>query len=117
MSLDWRLVKALFRLLYAESRRTGKPIVYLAHLPSCFLPRVGPPRLTLKQFSPAYIRTHGFLLRKIFYRMSGETWRNATRGLFAYMASFPDVKFMTSSEYVNYLDDYAGRITRKENRF
>jgi peptidoglycan/xylan/chitin deacetylase (PgdA/CDA1 family) len=112
-----RLMKAFFRLLYAESRYTGKPIVYLAHPTELFSSGSRPPRLTLKQFSPAYIRTHGFLLRKIFFRMGGETWRNATRGLFAYMASLPAVKFMTSSEYVNYLDDHTGKTTRKENHF
>jgi hypothetical protein len=61
--------------------------------------------VTLKQFSPAYIRTHGFLLRNSFFRMDGETCFNATRELFAYMASFPCVSFVTSSEYAKYLSD------------
>jgi hypothetical protein len=56
-------------------------------------------RLELKEFSPNYIRTHGLLLRKYLYGMDGITWFNATRELFAYMASFPEVKFMTVGQY------------------
>lgn len=102
-----RFMKILFRLLYTESRCTGKPIVYLAH-PLEFT-RSGNRRLhfTRKEFSPTYIRTHGFLMRKALYGMNGATWFNATRELFAYICSFPGVTFMTSSEYVNYLEDHA----------
>lgn len=103
-----RFMKAFFKLLYAESRHTGKPIVYLAH-PAELIPsmkrRV---QRNLKQFSPAYIRTHGLLLRNILFRMDGDAWHAATRELFAYMRSFPAVTFMTESEYVDFLDDQVG---------
>ncbi|MBN1179954.1 MAG: polysaccharide deacetylase family protein [Anaerolineae bacterium] len=92
------LSKRLFRWLYAESKRTGKPIVYLGH-PIEFTSRWLEP-FTLKQLSPAYIRTHGLIIRKQLYRMDGETWLDATRQLFAYMASFPSVAFMPMGEYV-----------------
>jgi len=101
------LAKTLFRLLYAESRRTGKPVVYLAHPTELIPSKNRRSRVTLKQLSPAYVRTHGFLLRKVFFRMKGEMWYRATRELFAYMAPFPGVTFMTSSEYVNYLENLA----------
>lgn len=104
-----RFMKALFKLLYAESRYTGKPIVYLVHPPEFISSGNRKSHFMLKEFSPAYIRTHGFLIRKVFYRMDGETWLNATRALFAYMASFPGVTFMTSNEYVHYLENHAGK--------
>jgi hypothetical protein len=31
--------------------------------------------------------------------MDGTTWLNATQELFAYMASFPDVEFVTVGQY------------------
>jgi peptidoglycan/xylan/chitin deacetylase (PgdA/CDA1 family) len=97
-------LKAFFRLLYAESKYTGKPIVYLGHPTEFIPPREGQRRrqyrLKLKEFSPSYIRTHGLLLRTYLYGMDGVTWFNATRTLFAYMASFPDVEFMTVGQYV-----------------
>lgn len=96
--LGLSFMKVLFRLLYAESRRTGKPIVYLAH-PIEFTSGWLKP-FTLKELSPSYIRTHGLMIRKRLYRMEKETWLTATRELFAHMVSFPDVVFMTVGEYV-----------------
>jgi len=90
-------MKAFFRLLYAESRCSGKPIVYLTH-PLEFL--AGPPRnIRLVHFSPAFIRTHGLLLRNQLRWMDGETCLKATRELLAYMASFPDVTFISIKQY------------------
>lgn len=98
------VMKMFFRLLHAESKYTGKPIVYLIH-PTGFIVRIKE-RRTLryyfnpKIFSPRYIRTHGFLLRNFLLRMDGQALSNSSRDLFSYMASFPDVTFMTVSEYV-----------------
>jgi len=102
-------VKAFFRLLYEESRRTGKPIVYLAH-PTEFT-ALGNRRshFRLKEFSPAYVRTHGFLIRRVLYRMDGRAWFHATRELLAYISSFPDVVFMSTGTYaVHCLPEYVG---------
>jgi hypothetical protein len=96
--LGLAFMKGLFRLLYAESRRTGKPIVYLAHPIEFTTGWVKP--FHLKQLSPAYIRTHGLLIRKRLYRMDSETWLQATRELFAYMASSTGVAFVPIGEYV-----------------
>jgi hypothetical protein len=96
--LGLSFMKVFFRLLYAESRRTGKPIVYLAH-PIEFTSGWLQP-FTLRELSPIYIRTHGLMIRKRLYRMDQEAWLNATRDLFAHMASFPDVVFMPVGEYV-----------------
>lgn len=94
-------MKAFARLLYAESRHTGKPIIYLAHPPE-FIEFVNPrSHLTLKDLAPNRIRTHGFLARNALYRLSGQTLLDATRELFAYIASLPGTIFMTCSEYAN----------------
>lgn len=101
-----RFMKVVFRMLYAESRHTGKPIVYLAHpLEFVSSDKRRKSRPVRKQLRLAYIRTHGFMIRRALYRMDGETWFRATRELFAYMCSFPKVVPMTISEYANYLGD------------
>ena len=104
-------MKAFFRVLYLESRLTGKPIVYLAH-PTEFRNRKagGESRfhesVKLRYFSPAFIRIHGFRPRNLLYRVNGEALLESTRSLFGYMASFPDVVPMTVSEYVQqYLEN------------
>jgi hypothetical protein len=103
-----RFMKAFFRLMCAEARHTGKPVVYLAHPPEFVSSGNRRLHYTLKEFSPAHVRTHGFP-RKILYRMNGETWFGATQELFAYMATFPGVTFMTSNEYVTYLENHVGK--------
>jgi len=93
-----------FVRLYVESRRTGKPIVYLAH-PTEFLIIGKWKPAGLKELSLQHIRTHGFLVRNMLYRLAGEALFSATHKLFAYMASFPDVNFMTCSDYASALGD------------
>ena len=96
--------KVLFKLLYAESRRTGKPIVYLTH-PTEFILSMGkgPPAYRYfnpKFFSPRYVRTHGFLVRNLLLRMDGKALFSSTQELFSYMASFHDVTFMAMEKYI-----------------
>ena len=105
-------MKLFFRLLYAESKLTGKPIVYLSHPAEFITARI---RVSLKELSPAHIRTHGFMARRALYRMDGMTWFNATRELFAYMASYPGVRFMTSNEYVHFLENSMGETGYHES--
>lgn len=96
-------MKRLFKLLYLESKRSGKPIVYLAH-PTEFLGS-GKKRISWKEFvgwqylHPRYIKAHGLRIRNLLYRFSGAILADYTRELFAYMAAFSDVKFMTVNEY------------------
>ncbi len=100
------LMKYFFKLLYAESQHTGKPVVYLAH-PTEFIPCAKwKPERGLKDFSLQRIRTHGFLIRNMLYKLSGEELFEATRDLFAYMASFPGVNFMSCREYVDAFDGH-----------
>lgn len=94
-------MKRFFRLLYAESRHTGKPIVYLAH-PIEFAPMGKGKKsesLQRKYFSLSYIRSNGLRLRRLLYRSDFQLLMNHTDELFTYMASFPDVAFMTASDY------------------
>ena len=105
------VMKALFRLLYYEARRTGQPIVYLAH-PTEFLggPNVDNWRnwrefVHPKYLTPSFIRANGFRPRNLFYRASGQKLVDYTRRLMTFMASFPQVEFMTIEEYrAKYLD-------------
>jgi hypothetical protein len=98
------LMKAFFWLLYQEARVTGKPIVYLSH-PTEFIPSNGQKAaLSLADFSPRRIRTHGLVARKLIYRLSGQALYTATRCLFSYIASLPDVRFSTCHEYAGCLN-------------
>lgn len=102
-------MKMFFKTLYAESRLTGKPIVYLAH-PTEFLGGSSEKKagqrytsyIRREYFSPSFIRTHGLRMRNSFYRFNGQELLAGSRELFAYMASFSDVKFMTVTEYVQH---------------
>lgn len=101
-------MKTLFRILYAEARLTGKPIVYLAH-PVEFRDRKKlrqsqnnqPGKLYFNRrfFSLSFIRTHGFKMRNLLYRADGDVLLAKTRQFFAYMTSFPGVTPMTAAEY------------------
>ncbi len=96
--LGWAATRALFRLLYAEARRSGKPIVYLAHPTEFTSGRQR--RFSLHEFTPAHIRAHGLLVRNLLYRLDREAWFRRTRDLFAYMAARPDIEFLTVGDYV-----------------
>ncbi len=103
-------MKLFFKMLYTEAKLTGKPIVYLAH-PTEFI--VGQKKKKPSQnwrallnpqfFTPTYIRAHGFRWRSLLYRTDATIFLEQTRQLLTYMASFPDVSFMTMSDYVKNL--------------
>lgn len=97
-------MKRFFRLLYAESGRTGKPIVYLAH-PVEFAQmgkgKVFEP-IQRKYFSLSYIRANGLRLRNLLPRTDRHLYLTHTEDLLSYMASFPNVVFMTASDYTRY---------------
>lgn len=99
-------MKSLFRLLYAEAQRTGKPIVYLAH-PTEFISkwwgkknsRDWESAAKLEYLKPSYIRAHGLRLRGLLYRLRAEDMLPYTESLFTYMSSFPNVEFKTMSQW------------------
>jgi len=93
------LMKRLFRILYRESQRTGKPVVYLIH-PFEFAPstlRHEPQNLSFAQ----EIRTHGFLVRERLFEKDHHERFSMNQELLAYMRLFPNVQFMTVREYVS----------------
>jgi peptidoglycan/xylan/chitin deacetylase (PgdA/CDA1 family) len=99
-------IKIFVRLLFEESKRTGKPIVYLSHPTDMLNTNRKPTPITLDQFSWASIRTHGFRFRRIFFRKGGEEIFQATRELFDCIVSLPGTKFMTCSEYITDLENH-----------
>ena len=101
------VMKIIFRILYAESKLTGKPIVFLGH-PIELVRKDNLTRDWKKQLikytkpkylSPSYIRTYGLQLRSLLYRYDEDTFAQYTDELFTYMNSFPGVQFMTVQEY------------------
>lgn len=79
-------MRALFRVLLAEGRRTGKPVVYLFHT---------------YEFSPRTARggARSKLLHRL-YRGDRTRRRDDTLALLRYMLSHASVRPMTGSEYV-----------------
>ena len=92
-------MKNMFKMLYREARRTGKPIVYLIH-PFEFAPIEGtwvPNGLSTVQ----RIRTYGFVFRERLYEKDHQERLRMNRELFEYMNTFPDVHFRTVRDYVS----------------
>jgi hypothetical protein len=104
------IMKALFQLLYAEARRKGKPIVYLAH-PEEFGPQSWPP-FKWSDLSFQNLRTHGLMLRKRLNEPNPESRLKLNRELFSYIATFPDTHFMTMLEYVLQGDKIKQKLSR-----
>lgn len=91
-------MKILFRTLYYESEKTGKPIVYLLH-PAEFAPK------TKKSVQHRSVRVEGFRFRRsawIFEQDSTKRYQDH-RALFAFMKSFNNIQFMTMSHYIETL--------------
>jgi hypothetical protein len=94
-----RVMKSLFKTLFMESQRTGKPIVYLIHAfefaPSTL--RHEPEKLSFVQ----EIRTHGFLVRERFFEKDHYERFRMNLELFRYIKSFPNVQFKTVGDFVS----------------
>jgi peptidoglycan/xylan/chitin deacetylase (PgdA/CDA1 family) len=88
-----RFMKALFRALYSESRRTGKPIVYLFH-PYEFAEEIE----GVKDYS-SNLKVHGLRFRRYLYRGDSSSKLDWNLSLWRYMAGFEGVRFMTMSQY------------------
>jgi len=93
-------MKRFFGVLYKESLRTGKPIVYLVH-PTEFLAseNYGVPASWF--FSPRMWRVQGNPVRYFLFRRNGKILFEGHKELFAYMKTFKGTKFMTVDEYIN----------------
>ena len=87
------IMKLFFRILLAESRRTGKPIVYLYH-PYEFAAEIP----GAKDYG-RNVRVHGFRIRRHLFRGTPDERFDWTVQMLEYMASFDDVEFMTMRQY------------------
>jgi len=92
-------MKRFFNVLYRESLRTGKPIVYLTH-PTEFLAseNYGVPASWF--FSPRMWRVQGNPVRYFLFRKDGKVLFGEHKKLFEYMKRFEGIKFMTVEEYI-----------------
>ena len=94
-------MKRFFKLLYCESRKTGKPIVYLMH-PAEFAPET---RRVHYRTSVKDIKARGFYFRrKLKLNRSADERMHLTHAFLSYIREFPDVEFMR-------IDGYVDRIT------
>jgi peptidoglycan/xylan/chitin deacetylase (PgdA/CDA1 family) len=86
-------MKMLFRTLYLEARRTGKPIVYLFH-PYEFTDEIEGAR----DYS-GNLKVHGLRLRRHLYRGNAQRKLAWNMELWRFMADFDGVRFSSVSEY------------------
>jgi len=89
----YSFMKMLFRFLYAESRVTGKPIVYLYH-PYEFIKEIPG-----KKCYNSNVRVHGLRFRRHFYRGTPEVKFAQNISFWKYMKSFPAVQFVTMKQF------------------
>jgi len=94
--------KFLFQLLYRESLKTGKPIMFLLH-PAEFVPG------TEKVEHPFHLKNlfiEGFRFRRAPWLFEQDAAKRieGNRRLYAYMRSFPFVEFVTLKNYVQRLE-------------
>ncbi len=95
------IIKTLFRALYWESLRNGKPIVYLLH-PVEFVPD------TIKITKPKnfkFLFVEGFQFRYRFYNKDIKKRYAQHQALFSFIRKFPYIRFMTMNEYVQFLEN------------
>jgi peptidoglycan/xylan/chitin deacetylase (PgdA/CDA1 family) len=89
-------MKLLFELLYRESLRTGKPIVYLYH-PYEFVPEIPG-----KKRYHSNVRIHGFRWRRHLYRGTPQSRLAQHIALWKHMTSYPSVEAVTMSQFYSF---------------
>ena len=106
------LMKAFFRALYFEARRTHRPIVYMAHPEDLYPWRETPERPVFRWTDLLPSRSHGFRVRHALYETDAVKVAHLSETLLEYIRSFPDVRFPAVPEYVGELTKgEAGRVT------
>jgi hypothetical protein len=86
--------KIVFRLLYQESLRNGKPIVYLMHSTE-----FAPKRFEREKKYPILVEGFGFRRSKWLFEQDIEKRYTDHEKLFSYIKSFAQVQFMTMNDY------------------
>ena len=97
-------MKCFFNVLYRESLRTGKPIVYLMH-PTEFLASENHGIPTSWFFSLRMWRVHGNPVRYFLFRKNGKVLYEEHRELFAYMKMFEGTKFMSVDDHLKAIEE------------
>ncbi len=87
-------MKLMFNILYTESLRTGKPIVYLFH-PYEFIQEIEGAKKNKRN-----TKVHGFGFRRRLYRGTPASKLTQNTELWSYMKHFKRVRFMTMRQYV-----------------
>jgi peptidoglycan/xylan/chitin deacetylase (PgdA/CDA1 family) len=92
-------MKSLFNILYKESKRTGKPLVYLIH-PIEFLSKKT--KFDIKYLIPnRRWLIHGLPIRHYLAgRKDGKETYELNKRLFQYISSKKDIRFMNVDEYI-----------------
>ena len=96
-------MKAFFRLLHAEARATGRPVVFMSHPEE--LCEARPADLTRPfRWRDLLPSRYGFQFRQTLIENDPAKVAQLNRSLLDYMRSFEDVEFMTAGEYVDRLN-------------
>lgn len=100
-------LRLLFRLLYTESRITGKPVVFMFHAEELNpdRPRQPRPPLCWTDFLPS--RTYGLRFREHLFEGDWSQIERDIVALLEWMATFDDVRFLTVTDYAGSLDGLA----------
>jgi len=88
-------MKTFFRLLYIESKKSGKPVVYILH-PAEFA------RRTERRKERYSLRVEGFRFRRseFFFEQDEERRYELNDRLMEFISSYPDVEFITVNDFV-----------------
>ena len=96
-------MKLFFRALYAESRLSGRPIVYMTHPEEFHAARPAVPRHVFR-WTDLLPSTYGFSFRHALMQTDPEIIARESRELFEYMRTFPGIRFLTVPELVRRLN-------------
>ncbi len=99
------LMKAFFRALYFEARRTHRPIVYMAHPEDVYPWRKTPERPVFRWTDLLRSSSHGFRMRRALYETDPAKVARLSQALVDCMRSFIAVRFLTVPQYVDELEE------------
>jgi hypothetical protein len=110
-ALGLRLMRALFRIFYAEGRRFNRPIVHVLHPEDLCADRAKPepPAVGWGDLLPT--RDQGIRIRRLLCETDPRRVAHGSRSLLDYMRGFPLVRFMTVPEYVHALSKATDPVT------
>ena len=107
------LMKRFFRVLHAEARVTGQPIIFMTHPEELCEARAADPKRPFR-WRDLLPSRYGFQFRHTLIENdpANVAWLN--RSLLDYMQSFDDVEFVTAGECVDRLNGARGPIAESK---